>query len=620
MINLNRNAMFLLLGLSLAACNQESSDSLATAGVVENAKADTAVVETASQFVERIQAEELELNKEAGAAAWVRNTYITKDTAILAAKSNERSLEFEAKKVAQAKQFIDAEMDETTARAIELMLRGSSAPAPDDPAARAELAKILTDMEGAYGSGKYCDKDGENCRELQELETVLRESRDYDELLDVWQGWRTVSPAYRKDYQRFVELANEGSKTFGFDNLGDLWKAGYDMETEAFTIEARRLWDQVKPFYEELHCHVRAKLSDQYGAEKVPLDGPIPAHLLGNMWSQTWENVYPLMEPYEGVASLDVSKALVDQGYDELKMTKTAEGFFTSLGLPELPESFYENSMIKKPADRNVVCHASAWDLDNGNDPRIKQCVEMTEEQLSTLHHELGHIYYYLMYKDQQPVFKGGAHDGFHEAIGDTIVLSMTPDYLKKKGLIDKVEVSEEATINKQMKLALEKIAFLPFGKMIDEWRWKVFSGEIGPDEYNKGWWDLRTEYQGITPPVERTEEHFDAGAKYHIPGNTPYTRYFLSFIMQFQFHKALCEAAGFEGPLHECSIYENKVAGEKLGNMLAMGQSKPWPDAMEALTGQRQMDASAIIDYFAPLNAWLKKENEGRQCGWSGG
>ena len=587
---------------------------VSSASIAENSPK----TESAAEFVERIQQEGNALAKELNAAFWVRNTFITKDTAILAAKAGERGLAFEAKLVNQAKQYLDAEMDTETARAIELMLRGSSAPAPDDDASRAELSAILTDMEGQYGSGKYCDKDGENCRELQELETVLRESRDYDELLDVWQGWRQVSPPYRKAYQRFVELGNEGAKTFGFSDLGELWKGGYDMSSEEFNIEARRLWDQVKPFYEELHCHVRAKLSEQYGADKVPLDGPIPAHLLGNMWSQSWENIYPILEPYKGISSLDVTAALKDQGYDELKMVQTAEGFFTSLGLPDLPDSFYENSMIKKPQDRDVVCHASAWDIDNGNDPRIKQCVEVTEEQLSTLHHELGHIYYYLMYKDQPSVFKGGAHDGFHEAIGDTIVLSMTPDYLKKKGLIDEVVVSKEATINNQMKLALEKIAFLPFSKLIDEWRWKVFSGEISPDDYNKSWWALRTEYQGIEAPIERTEADFDPGAKYHIPGNTPYTRYFLSFIMQFQFHKALCDAAGYEGPLNECSIYENKAAGEKLGNMLAMGQSKPWPDAMEALTGQRKMDASAIIDYFAPLNAWLKEQNQDRQCGWS--
>ena len=572
--------------------------------------------ETAKEFVARIEAEGQALSKEVSAAYWVRQTYITPDTAILAAKAGERSLAFESSVVEQAKKFKGTKMDADTARAIDLMLRGSSAPAPNDPKLQAELASVLTEMEGKYGAGSYCNEKGE-CRELQELEAVLAKSRDYDELLDVWKGWRTVSPAYRETYQRFVELGNQGAKDSGFKDLADAWKSNYDMDTNEFTTEARRLWDQVKPFYDELHCHVRAKLGEQYGEDKVPQDGPIPAHLLGNMWSQTWDNIYPIMEPYKGVASLDVSASLKEQGYDELKMTKTAEGFFTSLGLPSLPESFYKNSMIKKPRDRNVVCHASAWDIDNGNDPRIKQCVEINEEQLGTLHHELGHIYYYLMYKDQPSTFKGGAHDGFHEAIGDTIVLSMTPSYLKEKGLIDEVVESKEATLNKQMKLALEKIAFLPFGKMIDEWRWKVFSGEIAPEDYNKGWWELRKEYQGIAPGVERTEADFDAGAKYHIPGNTPYTRYFLSFIMQFQFHKALCEKAGHEGPLHECSIYDNKQAGKALGDMLAMGQSKPWPDAMEALTGQRQMDGSAIIDYFAPLNTYLKEQNEGRQCGW---
>jgi len=574
------------------------------------------VDETAKEFVARIEAEGQALSKEVTAAYWVRNTYITPDTAILAAKAGERSLAFESSVVEQAKKFKGTKMDTDTARAIELMLRGSSAPAPNDPKLQAELAAVLTEMEGKYGAGSYCNEKGE-CRELQELEAVLAKSRDYDELLDVWKGWRTVSPAYRETYQRFVELGNQGAKDSGFKDLADAWKSNYDMDTAEFTTEARRLWDQVKPFYDELHCHVRAKLGEQYGEDKVPQNGPIPAHLLGNMWSQTWDNLYPIMEPYKGVASLDVTASLKEQGYDELKMTQTAEGFFTSLGLPSLPESFYKNSMIKKPRDRNVVCHASAWDIDNGNDPRIKQCVEINEEQFGTLHHELGHIYYYLMYKDQPSTFKGGAHDGFHEAIGDTIVLSMTPSYLKKKGLINEVVESEEATLNKQMKLALEKIAFLPFGKMIDEWRWKVFSGEIAPEDYNKGWWELRKEYQGIAPGVERTEADFDAGAKYHIPGNTPYTRYFLSFIMQFQFHKALCEKAGHEGPLHECSIYDNKEAGKALGDMLAMGQSKPWPDAMEALTGQRQMDGSAIIDYFAPLNTYLKKQNKGRQCGW---
>lgn len=572
--------------------------------------------ESAAAFVARMEVEGNELSEEASAAYWVRSTYITSDTAILAAKAGERGLAFESAMVKQAKQYLGTDMDPDTTRAIELMLRGSSAPAPDDAALRAELSAILTDMEGQYGAGKYCNAEGV-CEELQELEAILAESRDYDELLEVWKGWREVSPPYRKEYQRFVEIGNLGAQEFGYDNLAELWQGGYDMDSKTFTIESRRLWDEVKPLYDELHCHVRAKLSETYGADKVALDKPIPAHLLGNMWSQTWDNIYDIMEPFPGVAPVDVTAAMQSQGWDEIKMTKTAEGFFTSLGMPALPDSFYKNSMLKKPRDRNVVCHASAWDIDNGNDPRVKQCVEVNGEQFGTLHHELGHIYYYLLYKDQPSIFKGGAHDGFHEAIGDTIQLSMTPTYLQEKGLMGEITEGHEATINKQMKLALEKIAFLPFGKMIDEWRWQVFSGEIAPEDYNAGWWKLREEYQGIEAPVARSEQDFDAGAKYHIPGNTPYTRYFLSFIMQFQFHKALCEAAGQEGPLHECSIYNNKAAGEKLSNMLAMGQSKPWPDAMEAITGQRAMDGKAITDYFAPLNVWLKEQNKDRSCGW---
>ncbi|MDE0841346.1 MAG: M2 family metallopeptidase [Porticoccaceae bacterium] len=572
--------------------------------------------ESAAEFVARIQAEGLLLSTELDAAFWVRNTYITPDTAILAAKAGERGLAFESRMVEQAKQYRDMPMDPVTARAIALMLRGSSAPAPNDPALQSELSEILTDMEGQYGSGSYCNPQGE-CRELQDLEKILAESRDYDELLDVWRGWREVSPPYREQYQRFVEIANRGARDVGYNNLAELWQGGYDMDSPSFVTESRRLWGQVEPFYEQLHCYVRDRLGSTYGTEKVPADGLIPAHLLGNMWSQSWENIYDLVEPYEDVSSLDVTAALVDQGYDERQMTEAAEGFFTSLGLPELPDSFYQNSMLKKPQDRNVVCHASAWDIANGEDPRIKQCVEITEEHFETLHHELGHIYYYLMYKDQPPVFKGGAHDGFHEAIGDTVTLSMTPAYLKEVGLIDTADESYEATINKQMKMALMKIAFLPFGKMIDEWRWQVFSGEIAPEDYNASWWKLRESYQGIAPPVTRTETNFDAGAKYHIPGNTPYTRYFLSFIMQFQFHQALCESAEYEGPLHECSIYNNKVAGQKLGDLLSMGQSQPWPEAMQAMTGQRAMDGSAIIDYFAPLNSWLVDKNKDLQCGW---
>ncbi|MFK7885712.1 MAG: M2 family metallopeptidase [Gammaproteobacteria bacterium] len=571
----------------------------------------------AADYVDGVNAELAVLNLELSKLEWARATNITDETVARAAEGNEKALAFNSRIIEEAKQFNDVPLSGATARAIDLIKLGSSMPAPNDPALRAELARLAVEMDSMYGKGKYCPNGENSCLSLNELETTLATVRDYDELLEAWQGWRTISPPIRPLYERFAQLTAMGAKELGYDNLGDLWKAGYDMPSDDFEQEAERLWGQVKPLYEALHCHVRAKLGEQYGTDKVPQDGPIPAHLLGNMWSQQWNNIYDLLEPYPGAANLDVSGALVEQGYDAVKMVEQAETFFTSLGMPKLPASFWERSMLIKPADRDVVCHASAWPIDGKEDVRIKMCIEPTEEFLTTIYHELGHIYYFLIYQDQPALFQDGAHDGFHEAIGDTIVLSMTPDYLNKIGLVGDVEASNEAVINQQMKMALEKIAFLPFGKLVDQWRWGVFSGKTPPARYNGDWWTLRTKYQGITPPLERSEENFDPGAKYHVPGNTPYTRYFLSFILQFQFHKALCEGMDSDVPLHECSIYGNEEAGQRFMDMLAMGSSQPWPDAFEKLTGQRTMDGSAIIDYFAPLMGWLEEQNEGRSCGW---
>lgn len=577
---------------------------------------------TPEAFVDEVNESLIKLSKESEIAAWVYSTYINPDTAWLNTKASEKFLAFQSRVVQEVKQFQGHDMSEETARAIKLISLGSSTPAPQNDKRRERLAFLSTKMEGMYGSGKYCPDgkaDSEHCQSLEELSKTIANSRDYDELLEAWRGWRTISIPMRPLYEEFASIMNEGAVEMGFKDTGHVWQSGYDMPAEAFYEEVERLWSQVKPLYNELHCYAGDRLAQHYGSDKVPEGKPIPAHLFGNMWAQQWSEIYDLLEPYPGVLDLDVTSKLNNGNYDEVKLTRISEGFFTSIGLPQLPESFYTNSLLKKPRDRDVVCHASAWDMDNGNDPRIKQCIALDEDSLVTLHHELGHIYYFLMYKDQTPLFKGGAHDGFHEAIGDTIVLSMTPSYLEKMGLINKVRLSKKAVINNQLKMALDKIAFLPFGKLIDQWRWKVFSGEITPQNYNQGWWELRKKYQGIAPPVTRSETDFDPGAKYHIPGNTPYTRYFLSFVIQFQFHKALCETKGHKGPLHQCSIFGNKKAGKKLGDMMTMGASKPWPEAMQKITGQKAMDASAIIDYFAPLMSWLKTQNRnsGRRCGW---
>ena len=573
--------------------------------------------ETADQFVERLNRELTELGREQAAAGWAYATFINMDTEFLNAKATERGLEYFSNAVEAAKQYENQKLSPATARTLLLLKLGVAAPAPKDPAKRAELAAITSKMEGMYGAAKYCPKGPESCKDQEQLTDVIANSRNYDELTEAWTGWHSTARPLRKEYVRFVELANEGAGELGFKDLGAMWRSGYDMPPDDFTKEAARLWGQVKPLYDSLHCYVRGKLQKTYGKDRVPDGKPIPAHLLGNMWAQQWGEIYPLVEPYHGVTDLDISGALKKQKYDAVRMTQSAEAFYVSLGFPKLPQTFWERSLLTKPRDRDVQCHASAWHMDGKEDVRIKQCIEPTQEHLRTVYHELGHLFYDLSYNQQPYMFQGAAHDGFHEAIGDTVNLSMTPSYLHQIGLIGDVKRSPEATINQQMQLALDKVAFLPFGKLIDEWRWRVFDGEVKPENYNAAWWQLREQYQGVGAPVARTEEDFDPGAKYHVPANTSYTRYFLSYILQFQFHRALCEAAGNKGPLYECSVYGNTEAGKRFREMLALGQSQPWQDTLEKLTGTRQMDASAILDYFAPLQAWLKEKNQGQTCGW---
>jgi peptidyl-dipeptidase A len=574
----------------------------------------------APDFIAEMNQELVTMNREGNAAGWTQATDITVDTQYLNAKATERYLEFFNRKANEAKGYDVSKLDASTARALELIKLGVSAPAPSDAAKRAELATLGTELDAMYGEGKYCPdaKNPKTCKNLDDLSDVIATSRDYAALTDAWTGWHSIARPMRPKYQRFAELANEGAKELGYENVGVLWRSGYDMPAADFEKEAARLYSQVEPLYKNLHCYARKRLGEKYGKDKVPDGKPIPVHLLGNMWAQQWNRVYDdLLKPYPKASIESADRLLQAKKWDAIQMTKSAESFYTSIGFPALPQTFWERSMFTRPRDREVICHASAWDIDDKDDVRIKMCMKPIEEDLFTVYHELGHVYYYIWYKDQPPLFQSGAHDGFHEAIGDAVNLSVTPAYLHKIGLVGAVKPTQEAVINQQMKMALDKIAFLPFGKLIDEWRWGVFDGRIKPAEYNKAWWDLRLKYQGMVPPVTRTEEDFDPGAKYHIPGNTPYTRYFLSFILQFQFHKALCDAAGYQGPLHECSIFGNTEAGKKYGAMMALGASQPWPDTLQKLTGTREMDASAILDYFKPLEGWLAEQNKGQSCGW---
>jgi len=583
-------------------------------------------VEEARAFVEAAEQRLLELSTKAGRAAWVQANFITDDMERIASDLNKALIAAAMELAKAATRFDGMALPPELARKMKLIkLAPLPLPAPSDPKLQTELARTAAGLEAAYGKGKYCRGAGagapadesKDCLDVGAITRIMAESRNYDELLDVWRGWHTISPPMRPKYTRLVELANQGARDLNFPDLGAMWRSAYDMPPDEFAGELDRLWGQVRPLYEALHTHVRAQLVKTYGADKVPADGPIPAHLLGNIWAQEWGNIYPLVAPPgSGGPGYDLTALLKAKKVDEKEMVRYGERFFTSLGFDPLPKTFWERSLFVQPKDRDVVCHASAWDIDD-DDYRIKMCIEVNAEDFVTIHHELGHNFYQRAYRLKQPLlFRNSANDGFHEAIGDAIALSVTPQYLVQVGLLDKAPGPEGDT-QYLLRNALDKIAFLPFGLLIDQWRWKVFSGEVSPADYNKAWWELRREYQGVAPTEPRGEEWFDPGAKYHVPANVPYTRYFLARVLQFQFHRALCREAGFTGPLHQCSIYGNKAAGAKLNAMLEMGQSRPWPEALEAMTGEKQIDATAILDYFKPLMVWLEKENKGRKAGW---
>jgi peptidyl-dipeptidase A len=605
-----RAAIVLLLAAS-GACSKVS----APGGPPNPSSAPTA--DDAKAFLNDVNATVLRLGIAGSQAGWVAQNFITEDTEAMDSRATQAFSDAAAKFAKQAVRFDTLQLPADLRRQLDLLKVSLVLATPADPKASEELTQIVSRMRGIYGKGKWCPDPAkpDTCHNIDTVTKVLASSRNEPELRREWEGWHTISPPMKKDYARFAELSNQGAKELGFPNTGAMWRAKYDMPPDAFAKEVDRLWDQVRPLYLQLHAYVRMRLREKYGPV-VPEKGPIPAHLLGNIWAQDWSNIYPLVAPAHSDAGFSLTDILKRKPVTPLEMVRTGERFYTSLGFNPLPQTFWSRSLFVRPRDREVVCHASAWDIDFESDLRIKMCIDQTAEDFSTIHHELGHNFYQRAYQDQPVLFRDSANDGFHEAIGDTIALSVTPEYLVRIGLLDKAPDSSR-DIGLLMSRALEKVAFLPFGVVIDQWRWKVFSGEAKPEQYNTLWWELRQKYQGVAPSSARGEEFFDPGAKYHVPDNTPYARYFLADILQFQFHRALAQAAGCKAPLHRCSIYESKEAGQRLGTMLAMGMSKPWPDALEALTGSKQMDASAILDYFAPLKAWLDEQLKGKPVGW---
>ena len=578
-----------------------------------------ATADEAQKFVAEANATLLKINVEQQQAEWVAENFITEDTEAIGARAGQALNDAVSKYAKAAVRFDKVDVPADVRRQLTLLKTALVLASPSDPKQSEEMSKLVASMTGTYGKGKWCADANkqDTCLDVGGVTEILANSRDPKRLKEVWEGWQTISPPMKKDYARFVELANSGAKELGFADSGAMWRGKYDMPADDFSKELDRLWGQVKPLYDTLHAYTRMKLHDKYG-DAVPATGPIPAYMLGNIWSQDWANIYPIVAPVGSGAGYSMTDILKKRNTSPVEMLKIGEKFYTSLGFAKLPDTFWTRSLITKPKDRDVVCHASAWDVDAVNDLRVKMCITQTEEDFDTLHHELGHNFYQRAYNTLPPLFRDSANDGFHEAIGDTIALSVTPEYLVKIGMLDKAPDASHHT-GLLMQRALSKIAFLPFGLLVDQWRWQVFSGQVKPEQYNAAWWDLRTKYQGITAPSPRGEEFFDAGAKYHVAAVVPYTRYFLAAILQFQFHRALAKEAGCTLPLHRCSIYDSAAAGKKLNAMLSMGVSKPWQDALEAMTGSRQMDATAIIDYFAPLKKYMDDElaKKNVKSGW---
>ena len=573
----------------------------------------------ARAFVAAAEKDLFDLSLIASRADWVNNTYVTDDSDAVAAYFGAIGTEKGVRYAKEAARWAAVPgIDPDTLRKLNLLRGSLTLAAPETPDAATELNTIATRLQSTYAKGR-ATLDGKTLTG-DDVEALMGSTRDPAKLAQMWQSWHeTTGRPMRQDYTRMAAIANAGAKELGYADTGAMWRSRFDMTPQQFEAMYDRLLSELKPLYDQLHCYTRTKLSQKYGTAVQPDSGPIRADLLGNMWAQEWGNIYDIVAPAGiGDFGYNLTDLLVAKDYDPIKMVRAGEGFYTSLGLARLPESFYARSQFVRPRDRDVVCHASAWNVDSKDDLLIKMCIKPNADDFVTIHHELGHNYYQLAYNQQSYLYQDSANDGFHEAIGDFIALSVTPNYLVQIGLLDRDKVpSPDKDIGLLLRQAMDKVAFMPFSYVVDKWRWGVFDGSITPANYNQAWVDLKRQYQGVVPPVPRSEADFDPGAKFHIPGNTTYERYFLARVLQFQFYKSACEMAGWTGPLHRCTFYGNKEVGRRLNAMLAMGLSKQWPEALQAFTGTREISGRPMLEYFAPLQAWLEQQNRGKQCGW---
>ncbi|NXG01256.1 ACE2 enzyme, partial [Sakesphorus luctuosus] len=587
------------------------------------------VEQQAQKFLEEFNRMAEDISHESSIASWHYNTNITEENA---KKMNEASAKWstfydEASKNASSFSVGSIEDNLIKLQIQTLQDRGSSVLSSEK---YNRLGTVLSTMSTIYSTGTVCKiNDPSECLVLEPgLDAIMADSTDYNERLWAWEGWRAdVGRMMRPLYEEYVELENEVAKLNNYSDYGDYWRANYEAKfpkdyeysRDQLIEDVEKTFEQIKPLYQQLHAYVRHHLERVYGPKLISSTGCLPAHLLGDMWGRFWTNLYALTVPYPAKPNIDVTSAMVQKGWNAIKIFEAAEAFFTSIGLYNMTDGFWRNSMLTEPTDgRKVVCHPTAWDLGK-NDYRIKMCTKVTMDDFLTAHHEMGHIEYDMAYSAQPYLLRSGANEGFHEAVGEIMSLSAaTPEHLKSLGLLEPTfQEDEETEINFLLKQALTIVGTMPFTYMLEKWRWMVFRGEITKQEWTKRWWEMKREIVGVVEPVPHDETYCDPAALFHVANDYSFIRYYTRTIYQFQFQEALCKAANHTGPLHKCDITNSTAAGERLRQLLALGRSKPWTEALQNVTGEKYMNATPLLHYFEPLYEWLKKNNSGRFIGW---
>ncbi|CRK96558.1 CLUMA_CG009925, isoform A [Clunio marinus] len=560
------------------------------------------------------------------AAQWAFETNVNEVTQIDALAAQQRYSDYMRSIWEQIKLIDKTSLyDENLHRQLKLLASIGPSALPADQLDR--YNRIINDMLAIYNSATICGYEQPfqcSLRLQPHLKEIMAKSRDWDELTWVWTEWRRKAGKPIRDlFEQLTDLTNEAANYNNYKDAAEYWSFQFD--TPNFRYEMEDVWKEILPLYEQLHTYVRRKLREFYGPDKINRNAPLPAHILGNMYGQSW-NILDITVPYPGRSNLDVTPAMRAQGYSPLIMFQLGEEFFTSMNMTAMPPEFWAHSIFEEPVDRPVLCQPSAWDFCNGADYRIKMCTDVTHKDFVTVHHELAHIQYFLNYHNNPKVFRDGANPGFHDAIGDAISLSITPKHLQGLGLIQKSIDDTAHEINFLFAMAMDKVVFLPYALALEQWRFDVFSKKVHKEQFNCHYWLLREKYGGIKPPVLRSELDFDPGAKYHVPANVPYMKYFFSTVFQFQLHRAMCIASkefdpsNPSKPLHKCSIYRHHEAGHMLKKLMSKGASQPWQHTIQEVMGEGRLDGSAVREYFKPLEEWLRNENLRNQeyLGWN--